>query len=370
MVDFDVDYSEVSGRLIECPPQCGMCCLCQPEVLPEEKAYFEKNHSKNLVRTKPPYSYLALALKKGRGSCVFLNGRRCDIYEHRPAYCRQFPIHIYSGERISVELDLSCRGAWTGKGIDAETEARKIVEAVSGRIYKSFRESRKVYDEFYENCMMAGVMGDPAALRASVSGSLYKFTDQSYLGAVLEASLNEDVMGLEGLKGSPADAAEIDETARVAAMDSMSTEDPLGVPVYCDGDWNWNMFMADGDSIEWMVMDDDGELHRKASSSASNIPLKPPEEGGKEVLAQYLSVLNGRESFMGSVFSSMDAAGYEDSMSNSYYGTVAVSALDLLWRASMLDHFMGTGMGAEGIREAVIFYDMDRLDAPSIGAFV
>jgi hypothetical protein len=27
-------------------------------------------------------------------------------------------------------------------------------------------------------------------------------------------------------------------------------------------------------------------------------------------------------------------------------------------------------MGAEGIKEAIIFYDMDRLDAPTIGAFV
>ena len=57
-------------------------------------------------------------------------------------------------------------------------------------------------------------------------------------------------------------------------------------------------------------------------------------------------------------------------MANAYYGSVAVSALDLLWRASMMDHFMGTGMGADGIREAIIFYDMDRLDAPAIGAFI
>ena len=35
-----------------------------------------------------------------------------------------------------------------------------------------------------------------------------------------------------------------------------------------------------------------------------------------------------------------------------------------------MDHFFGTGMGAEGMKEAIIFYDMDRLDAPTIGAFV
>ena len=48
----------------------------------------------------------------------------------------------------------------------------------------------------------------------------------------------------------------------------------------------------------------------------------------------------------------------------------AALTIDLLWRASLLDHFFGFGMGAEGMREAIIFYDMDRLDAPTIGAFV
>ena len=41
-----------------------------------------------------------------------------------------------------------------------------------------------------------------------------------------------------------------------------------------------------------------------------------------------------------------------------------------MWRAALLDRFFGTGFGARGIKEAIIFYDMDRLDAPAIGAFV
>lgn len=41
-----------------------------------------------------------------------------------------------------------------------------------------------------------------------------------------------------------------------------------------------------------------------------------------------------------------------------------------MWRASLLDHFFGTGFDYDGIREAIMFYDMDRLDAPAIGAFV
>lgn len=371
MVDFTVDYSEVSGKSIECFSQCGMCCLCQPEVLSDEMDFFKSNYPKSVVKTRPPESYTALALKKGKGSCVFLNGRKCDVYANRPAFCRQFPFHIYAGEKISVELDLSCRGVWSGKGTDAEAEAKILVEAAQSRIVPAFRESRRVYEEFYKNCMNAGIMGDPTAIRSAVSVSLSKFTDFACLGRILDLSESYDMMSVLEVQPDPkADMRELDEAARIAALGSLSSDDPLSVPVYCDDKWNWNMFMADGDSIEWMIMDDDGELHHKEFASASNIPLKPIEDSGRDVLAQYISTLNRRESFLGSVYSNIDVLGYEDYMSNAYYGTVAVSVIDLLWRASMLDHFMGTGMGADGIREAIIFYDMDRLDAPAIGAFI
>jgi hypothetical protein len=66
----------------------------------------------------------------------------------------------------------------------------------------------------------------------------------------------------------------------------------------------------------------------------------------------------------------MDGLNYEDDMSNVYYGSLSVAIIDLLWRSAMIDCFMGTGNGAEGMKEAIIFYDMDRLDAPTIGAFV
>lgn len=371
MVNFEVDYSEVAGKFIDCHPECGMCCLCQPEVLPEEMEFFETNHPYALVQARPPKDHVALALKKGRGSCIFLNNRKCTVYKNRPAFCDQYPFYIHVGEKVSVELDLSCRGAWDGKSIDAEKEARELVKNAHSRISSVFEVSKSIYEEFYENCVVAGVMGDTVDIRSAVSVSLSKFTDMTQLSRILDLSESYEAMSVLDVTPDPkTDYEYLEEAARIAAMDSMSTEDPLSMPVYCDSDWNWNVFMVDGDSIEWAVMDDEGEIHHKAFASSSKIDLKPLEEGGRDVLAQYISLLNRRESFLGSVFNNMDVFGYEDHMSNAYYGTMSVSVLDLLWRASMLDHFMGTGMGAEGIREAIIFYDMDRLDAPSIGSFV
>ncbi|MBO5547935.1 MAG: YkgJ family cysteine cluster protein [Candidatus Methanomethylophilaceae archaeon] len=371
MADYEVDYSEVTGRLVSCPEQCGMCCLCQPEVPPEERPFFKKNYPQFLVRTKGPQPYSALALKKGCGSCVFLENRRCKVYDHRTAYCRQFPYHIYASDRVKVELDLSCRGAWEGKGNDALTEAKELIKAADSRITEAIAEAKEVYREFYANCKEAGVYQDPSMLRMTVSENVSMFTDLAYLSRIMDMSQIEPIMALAGTRPeTQLDMESLEEAGKDLAMDSMSSNDPLSVPVYCDKDWNWNMFMAQNGRIEWMVMDDDGNLIHKAFADATDIKLKVPDSEGVKVLTDYVNTLNQRDSFLGSVFSMMDQNGYEDDMTNAYFGSMAVTVMDLLWRMSMLDHFMGTGVGAEGVREAIIFYDMDRLDAPAIGAFV
>ncbi len=371
VVDYEVDYSEVTGKKIECPAECGMCCLCQPEVLPEERAFFRNNHPDALVKSKGPIPYFALALKKGRGSCVFLQNRRCAVYDHRTAYCRQYPFHLYASDRIHIELDLSCRGAWYGTGSDAVAEAKDLVARADRRIVAALEESKAVYREFYSNCREAGVYQDPSMLRMSVSENISMFTDLAYLSRIMDLSQIEPVMSLQGLQPETRlDMDALEEAGRDLAMDSMSSDDPLSVPVYCDSGWNWNMFMAVDGKIEWMVMDDEGELHHKAFADAADIRLRAPDASGVRVLADYVKVLNGRDSFMGSVFALVDQNGYEDDLANAYYGCMAVTVMDLLWRMSMLDHFMGIGCGEDAVREAIIFYDMDRLDAPAIGAFV
>lgn len=371
VADYEVDYSEIVGRKVECPAECGMCCLCQPEVLPEERAYFRSNHPEHLVKSNGPIPYFALALKKGRGSCVFLNNRRCTIYDHRTAYCKQYPYHLYTSDRVQVELDLSCRGAWYGTGNDAVSEARDIVVMADKRIRSALADSKAVYREFFQNCREAGVYQDPSMLRMTVSENISMFTDLAYLSRIMDMSQIEPVMSLSGLQPeSRPDMESLEEAGRDLAMDSMSSDDPLSVPVYCDRDWNWNMFMAVDGRIEWMVMDDDGELHHREFADSKDIKLLVPDADAVRVLSDYVKTLNGRDSFMGSVFYMMDQNGYEDDMANAYYGSMAVAVMDLLWRMSMLDHFMHTGNGAEGMREAIVFYDMDRLDAPAIGAYV
>ncbi len=367
----EIDYSDVIGKKTECPEGCGMCCLCQPEVLPEERNFFRTKYPKAMVKSRCEDQHFALAMKKGKGSCVFLNDRKCDIYQNRTTYCRQFPYHFYVSDRIKVELDLSCRGVWTDNGNDAEAEAKQLAEASERRLNMAYREASAVYREFYSICKETGVMCDPSQLRMSISENLKNFTNLAYIAKVMNASLEEPKMSLDGITSDGKfEMDELNDAAMDASLGSMGSDDPLSVPVYCDMNYNWNMFMAHENTIEWAVMDDEGELHHKGFVDAKDIKIREPDEEGKKVLMDYISVLNGRDSFLGNVFYMMDQLGYEDDMANSYYGAMCVTILDLLWRASMLDHFFGFGMGAECIREAIVFYDMDRLDAPTIGAFV
>lgn len=373
MGQYEVDYSEVTGKRMECLDGCGLCCLCQPEVLPEERAFFRENHRDSMVAGRGPGQQLALALKKGRGSCVFLSDgtRRCGIYANRPTYCRQYPYHLYVGERVRVEANLSCRGLWTGKGADALAEATAAVKAADRRIVSAMSRSKEVYRQFYRNCEEAGVLADQSQLRAAVRDKLMDFTDLGFLSKVMDASVMEPVMTLDGLQSTAdPDLAELEAAARESALESMASTDPFNAPVYCDPDLDWNLFMVRDGQVSWNLLTDAGDIVVKDTVAAEGIGLKPLEEGGREVLADYIGVLNERDSFMGYVFSLIDYNGYEDDMANAYYGCLSTTVLDLMWRASMLDHFTGCGMGAAGIREAIVFYDMDRLDAPAIGAFV
>ncbi len=84
----------------------------------------------------------------------------------------------------------------------------------------------------------------------------------------------------------------------------------------------------------------------------------------------YLRVLNSRDSMLGYAYYLVDAYGYEDPVANTYFGMMATTALDLLWRSSLLAYIQRGGLDKNGVMEGIISYDMDRLDAPTIGAFI
>jgi Fe-S-cluster containining protein len=370
--DLDVDLSELEGRTFTCDDKCGLCCLCQPEVLPSEVPFFKKNYPQMIVSKDQPHRHVALALKNGQGPCSFLQpNRRCQIYADRPHYCRQFPLHLHAGTRLQVELDLSCRGVWTGGKEDALVAGGQLVADNIETVRRTLQQSRQVYREFDANCVDAGIYKAPEALRRDVEKHIMDLTDVQYIAKVLDLSSEDEEMAMPPPVGpSEYDRRELEASAMETGLESLAADDVYSAPVYCDPVYRWNIFLSKDGKVEWSVLNDDGGLTPVRTIDPRQVKLLEPDEEGRKVFAAYLGTLNRRDSMLGFAYYLIDDYGYEDHVANTYYGALAAAALDLLWRASLVAHIRSGKLDRAGLIEGVIAYDMDRLDAPTIGAFI
>ena len=352
---------------------CGLCCLCQPELLDSEVPLFRHKYRGKIVSKKLPHEHMALTMKKGVGSCSFLENKRCSIYPDRPYFCRAFPLHIHVGERAQVVLDLSCRGAWTDKGEDALAMGMGWSKGAEGRIAAVTRQARSVYAEYLDNCREQGMDASASRLRGMAAPLVKKMTDISFLAELLEATMAEEPVDIPALKGVALDAEQakaFDAEAREGGMDSLTCGSAFDAPVYCDENGGWNIFMAESGKLVHRVLDEDGGLKEVGKIDPTAFKLLPPDAEGAALMLRYLGMLNQRDCLLGSAYAIHDENGYEDEVENVYLGVLATAAVELIWRMNLLDQVFRTGRGARGVREAIIYYDMDRLDAPSIGAFV
>jgi Fe-S-cluster containining protein len=372
--ELPVDLSELEGRKFVCIDPCQLCCLCQPELLEKEVPYFKRNFPERLVVRRSPHKHTALALKNGHGPCTFLDGGRCSVYPNRPHYCRQFPFHVHLSERVQVELDLSCRGVWLDRGEDAVAFGTQLLAENSTALKRGLEDSREVYRVFKANCSEAGIELEPGRLRREFESKLPLMTDPTFLGSILDRSMEEDEMTLSELPDSRVLDAKAAEELQLAAMEtgleSLAAEDTFSTPVYCNPQGTWNIFVSQEHELDLYQMDQEGKVARLRGIVPRRVPLLAPEGEGKRLFMEYLATLNRRDSFLGYAYYLIDDYGYDDSLSNVYYGALATSALDLLWRSSLLAYIRGGRLDREGMQEGIIFYDMDRLDAPTIGAFM
>lgn len=370
---FDLDLSELQDRKFQCLDGCALCCLCQPELLEGEVPYFRRHYPERLVAKRQPHRHFALAMKKRVGSCSFLEDRRCQIYQVRPHYCRQFPFHIYVGTRVQVELDLSCRGVWTGKGEEALPIGARQVRDNERTVRLALDEAEKAHRQFFQNCLDMQIECRPDALRSDLLPNLGDLADLSHLASLLEHCAEEERVDLRQVRRTeltPARQKELEEAAWEAAKESLGAPDPFDAPIHCDAQGKWNIYRREGESLERYVIQDNGELEHVSSIGPSALHLRSLQGPGKDQFRSYLAMLNRRDSILGNSYHLMHDYNYEDHLSNLYYGVLATSALDLLWRSTLLAHVNGGKLDAEGIREGIIYFDMDRLDAPTLGGFL
>ncbi|MDH7509334.1 MAG: hypothetical protein QHH00_08085 [Methanomassiliicoccales archaeon] len=276
-------------------------------------------------------------------------------------------------DRIQAELDLSCRGVWNEQGDNLEGVASRLIHEKNEILAKTLKSSRKIYSEFISECRDAGLWRDPNEIRIQVSHTLERFVDLKFLARVLELSVEDNELSLSELKDeklSKSEYGDITTVAMEATLDSISVTKIVDAPVYCDEDGSWNVFITKGSKIDWSRILDDGSIEHIETIDPKSVELLMPDEKGRNLLSKYLTLLNQRDSVFGYACYLVDSYEYEDFLSNVYFGIIGTSILDLLWRGSLLAFLRGGKLDETGVREAIIFFDMDLLDAPTIGAFV
>jgi Fe-S-cluster containining protein len=378
---FEVDLTELSGRSYRCIENCALCCLCQPELLPDEEAKFRADprlaegvtdrHLSSEVKGA------ALKLRGAHGSCWFLAGRRCRIYGERPHFCRAFPVSVFVGWRVQLNANLSCRGiGLPGERLD-DVGRGLLDEYGSERLKAELKVAGKVFSDFVKNCRDAWVSQSFSSLREAGRMLGDELVDSIGLSRALTYAEN----GRTAQNASARDIvkhirrtepeADIEERALIDGTELFDLHDLSLLPIYLDENLTWKIFKLVGKEIVCYELAEDGGTKEVSRTDPGDIELLPMDRGAREAMKEYLRTVNSRDCFLGHAAYLCDSENYDYNLAQVYVGALANNALDLMWRASFLARLKGRdSLGPAEIREGVVFFDMDLLDLPTIGAFI
>lgn len=382
-MDLEIDMSELAGRSYKCIDRCGVCCLCQPELLPDEITAFEVDPDlkKGLVRRpiagEGSEVRTQLDLQGGCGACVFMKDRGCTIYDKRTHFCRQYPIHIHSMRRIQLNANLSCRGVTQG-GMSLLGYALNILKATPiARLEAGLARTSKDADEFDGLCRDAGVYQPPERL-VSVAGALLPMLGkEDGIGRFITVIEDAPPFGDMAQK----DVLEVIRTAEVADdlvdeanqgnYEQFELDEIAWLPYYIGEDLVWNVFQSNDGAIDWMVLEEDGTLSLKEKLDIEGIGLLRRDADCLRLFEDYAKLLVSRDHTLGRAYNICDALDYGTDLMNVYLGVLGTTMIDLWWRASLVGRLTGRTvidkwLAEEGIRA----FDADCLDAETIGLFL
>lgn len=377
----EIDFSELDGRTYRCIDSCALCCLCQPELLPEEETKFlgDPGLAEGVARKhiSPEVSGSALKLRGAHGSCYFLRDKRCMIYQDRPHFCRSFPINVFVGWRIQLNANLSCRGLGL-PGEDLGTIGADIISQYGAeRLRGELKDASRVFTDFVRNTRDAWVAQSFSSIRGAAHSLAEEFSDELGLSRILtyaesgHTRQNASPMDLARLARKADPDADIGERALIDGTELFDLPDLSLLPVYIDSGLTWKIFKLIGKEIVGYLLSENGTTTEFSRTNPSDVTLMPMAEDGRNVFMEYLAVVNGRDCFLGHAAYLLDSEGYEFNFGQVYLGALATNAIDLWWRSSFLAHLSGKHrLGEADIREGIIFFDMDLLDLPTIGAFI
>jgi Fe-S-cluster containining protein len=379
----EIDLSELDGKSFECIDGCGLCCLCQPEVSESElrligadprRAAGLTNERIDGARTPQPS---AVMLQGGQGACHFLRSRRCQIYEIRPRFCRQFPVHVHVSWRVQANANFSCRGITPG-GNSLRTFGEGVLRHLpEGTLASELDSSRRRLRDFERDARGARVWQDwrrisqAGSIMASLLstaggvGKLMAFADE-------EPEISDmPIQKLATVLETTEEPEDLDDVALEGNCDALDIERIAWLPVYSAPDYSWNLMQYKDGKLLWMRLEEDGRIETLRSLAPREVHLLERDAEALAVFGSYARTLASRDHFACYAAQVCADNDFADDLMTVYAGVLGTAMLDLWWRASLIGTVTGkTRIDAALAREGVIAYDMDCLDAPTIGAFI
>ncbi|HDP96322.1 MAG TPA: hypothetical protein ENN25_01335 [Euryarchaeota archaeon] len=360
-----------------------MCCLCQPELSDDELKIFEsdeylrssltREHIDGRRTAKPT----TIKLQGRWGACFFLKNRRCSINEIKPRFCRQFPIHIHMMKRVQLNVNLSCRGV-NDKGGSLKSYGRSLLQSIpEERLQNYLAESKRVSKEFETRCSKAGIFQSAERIRSVATQLLPILSEQDGIGKILGFADQEPVIRdasedeIASLIDATAPPNDLNRMAKQSNYDQFELEEVARLPVYVDEELMWNIFQSKDGRINCMVLEENGFLELRKSLDMNEADLLPLDSSAIEEFSNYARTLIGRDQFLGYASHVCHTHEYKHDLLTVYLGVLGTQLLDLWWRASLLGRVFDQSeidawLALEGIRA----FDMDCLDAPTIGSLI
>ena len=377
----EIDLSELQGRTYKCIDDCALCCLCQPELLPDEEKRFKTSPALAEAVTDRHISTevrgAAIRLRGAHGSCWFLNDRRCRIYADRPHFCRAFPVNVFVGWRIQLNANLSCRGMDL-PGESLEGIGRSILSDYGDqRLSEELASARKVFSDFVRNSRDACVAQSFSSIRDAGRALGDELVDEVGLGRLMtyaeqgRTAQNAPARDIIKQVRRTESEADVHERALIDGTELFDLPDLSLLPIYIDDKLTWRIFRLVDKTIIGYVLSEDGTTEEFSRTDPSEVELLPMNQSARSAARDYIDLVNSRDCFLGHAAYLCDSENYDYNFAQVYLGALANNALDLWWRSSFLARLNGkTELSEREISEGIVFFDMDLLDLPTIGAFI
>ncbi|NJD77663.1 MAG: YkgJ family cysteine cluster protein [Candidatus Methanoperedens sp.] len=330
----EVDLSPLKGLKFKCLEGCGFCCTFQPALKKAEYKFYQNNiRTKNgvvLGCIKDPTSTerRSFSLKKGDiGSCIFLEGKKCKIYDIRPRICREFPIYISFNWRIQLDVNMSCRGLWQGeKNRDVYSMGTELLSTLPINLK---RENLYKFGKVYSNL-------------------LKDFNDY-----IPPLKLREKL--LEYIKNMNIELSQDYENAKEHLKIHLDREKFFDLPSYVTKDLRWDFFKFKTDSIQRIQMNEKGDLGIIKSIDFSEIVIRSISPNAQNLIRDYLKRVVERDKFIcHQYFISKNIS--QPLISSAF--TYLKSLLDLfIMELNMLAAFDNLEIDEELVKEGIILMD-------------